>query len=102
MLRLVRLGAVAFLPFLVALKAWAAPSRGAERLRAIRDLIGPADIHRKYFPCTERIVDKSLIKALLRPFCDTDSIRFVAVWPQARQKAVEFALSLLSCLRGVR
>jgi hypothetical protein len=40
--------------------------------------------------------------AAMRPICDTDSILVVAVWPQARQKAVEIALSMFTRLQTVR
>jgi hypothetical protein len=40
--------------------------------------------------------------AAMRPPGDADSIRVVAVWQQARQKAVNISLSRFTCLRGVR
>src|SRR5262245_27178153 len=57
---------------------------------------------RKFSSCIERILDGVLAPAPMRPSCDTDSIRFVADWPQARQKGVENLLSRLSCLGPLR
>src|SRR5262249_26521577 len=73
-----------------------------EIAHAISGLIRLQARPRKFSPCTERIVDMNLASTGMRPSCDTDSIRFVALWPQARQKGVEKLLSRLSCLRPLR
>jgi hypothetical protein len=62
----------------------------------------PWRLAHKFYPCTERILDNDLSAAEMRPFRDTDSIRFVTVWPQARQKAVEITLSVFTSLQAVR
>jgi hypothetical protein len=81
---------------------FSATPRTADFLRHSKELIRRTGLRRKFSPCTERILDMFSGSAGMRPSCDTDSIRVVAVWPQARHKGVENALSRLSSLRAVR